>query len=94
VASPFEKRPKAEFSRNAPQELPRLKVHLLGCRQRLATGIVLQLGDIVPGIGLRVPRDRIVIEHAYNLGHFLPPVSDWKTLGSVEMILWRRARRP
>jgi hypothetical protein len=50
MASPFEKLSKTEFSRNAPQELSWLKVHLLGSRQLLATGIVLQLGDIVPGI--------------------------------------------
>ena len=35
----------------------------------MATGIVLQRGDIVPGILLRVPRHGIVIEYAYDLGH-------------------------
>jgi hypothetical protein len=30
----------------------------------------LQLGNIVPGIRLRVPRDRVIIEYAYDLGHF------------------------
>jgi hypothetical protein len=69
----LEKLTQPEFSRDAAQELPWLKVDLLRGRQLLAVGIVFQLGDIVTGIGFRVSAYRIVIQHTEYFGHFSLP---------------------
>ena len=61
----------AEFAGNAAQQLPRLKVDLLGRRQRLAVGITLQLRQTVAGVRLGITVDGVVVKHADNFRHLL-----------------------
>jgi hypothetical protein len=47
----------------------------------LAARIMFDFGEIVPGVGLRISIDRIIVENAYDLRHVELP------------LIWRRNRK-
>ena len=75
VAGVLEKFAKPELARNAAQQLARLEVDRLRRRQRLAVGILVDLGDVIARIVFRISVDGIVVENTYDLCHVLLPLS-------------------
>jgi hypothetical protein len=73
MASIFEELAQSQPTRNRAEQLAGLEIDLLRHRRRLAAGIARDLRDIIPGIGLGVTIDGIVVEHAqYRCHLFLP----------------------
>jgi hypothetical protein len=73
MASIFEELAQSQPTRNRAEKLAGLEIDLLRHRRRLAAGIARDLRDIIPGIGLGVTIDGIVVEHAqYSCHLFLP----------------------
>src|SRR4029453_18248792 len=61
---------KPELARHAAQKLARLEIDLARGRRGHAVGIVVDLGNGIPGIFGRVAVDRVVIENTEDLCHY------------------------
>ena len=62
----------AQLAGHAAQQLPRLEIDRARRRQGLAVGVAVEPGQIVAGIFGRISVDRIVVEDAQNLRHWVP----------------------
>ncbi len=75
VAALLKEAAQPQGARHAAQQLARLEVDRLWRGCGLAAGIGVDLGDPVARIGGRVAGQRIIVEHAQNLGHV--PLPEW-----------------
>ncbi len=64
---------KPELARDAAEQLARLEVDLARRRRGHAAGIVVDLGDVVAGVGLGIAVDGIVIKNGENFCHLCTP---------------------
>jgi hypothetical protein len=71
VSRAFEEFAKTQLPRHATEQLARNEIDLFRRGQRLAAGIMRELGQIITHIGLRIAVDRIVVKYANDLGHFV-----------------------
>src|SRR3546814_3430979 len=69
MALRFERLAQAELARHGTEKMAGREVDRLGRREGLAIGISMNLGKTVPRVAGGVSVDRIIIEHANNLGH-------------------------
>jgi hypothetical protein len=73
----------AQLAGDAAKQFARLEVDLARGRRGHAAGIVVDLGNVVAGVGLRVAVDGIVIENGENFGHGGAPSKGWHGRGQA-----------
>src|SRR4029434_6790525 len=74
VAQTLQKATQSESARDGAEKLAGLEIDPLWRRRCLASGITLDFRSAVASIGVRIPGNRIVVEHAQNFRHVFLPI--------------------